>query len=92
MMINAENMFLHIQKRENEVLKDFLSKNGIETIDGSTTGVTVPVDRSGSVPVINRTGHYHPFTEPIYINVYVNIIFQPIYRYNHRSINLRRWC
>ena len=33
MMINAENMFLHIQKRENEVLKDFLSKNGIETID-----------------------------------------------------------
>ncbi|MFC2720545.1 MAG: ankyrin repeat domain-containing protein, partial [Bacteroidota bacterium] len=33
MMINAENMFLHIQKRENEVLKDFLSKNGIETTD-----------------------------------------------------------
>ena len=31
MMINAENMFLHIQKRENEVLKDFLSKNRIET-------------------------------------------------------------
>ena len=33
MMINAENMFLHIQKRKNEVLKDFLSKNGIETTD-----------------------------------------------------------
>ena len=33
MMINAENMFLYIQKIENEVLKDFLLKNGIETTD-----------------------------------------------------------
>lgn len=33
MEVNAENMFLHIQKKENEVLKDFLSKNGIETTD-----------------------------------------------------------